>query len=92
VRRAPRFVPDPDTLRFLINASYFDIIAESVFPLSKSMSEDLPPRGVNRMLLVCRPFRGTNACHEYQAPFGLHKYDARSDLPPNKWSDLYAGS
>jgi tRNA (mo5U34)-methyltransferase len=92
VRQAPRFVPDPDTLRFLINASYFDIIAESVFPLSKPMSENLPLRGVNRMLLVCRPFRGTNACHVYQPPFGLHTYDARSDLPPNKWSDLYVGS
>jgi tRNA (mo5U34)-methyltransferase len=92
VRRAPRFVPDPDTLRFLINATYFNIIAESVFPLSKPMSEDVPLRGVNRMLLVCRPFRGTNACHVYQPPFGLHKYDARSDLPPNKWSDLYVGS
>jgi tRNA (mo5U34)-methyltransferase len=92
VRRAPRFVPDPDTLRFLINATYFNIITESVFPLSEPMSEDVPLRGVNRMLLVCRPFRATNACHVYQPPFGLHKYDARSDLPPNKWSDLYVGS
>jgi tRNA (mo5U34)-methyltransferase len=92
VRQAPRFVPEPDTLRFLINSAYFNIIAESVLPLSKPTSEDLPPIGVNRMLLVCRPFRGINDCHEYQPPFGLKQYDGRRDLPPERWSGLHVGS
>jgi tRNA (mo5U34)-methyltransferase len=58
VRKAPRFVPDPDTLRFLINSAYFSILDEAVFPLTATTIEGHPPPGVNRMLLVCRPFRG----------------------------------
>lgn len=90
VRLAPRFVPDPDTLRLLINAAYFTINSEAVFALSSSNS-DSTPRGVNRMLLVCRPCVCTNECHEYYPPFGLHQYDTRSSLPPNRWSRLYLG-
>jgi hypothetical protein len=86
-RKAPRFVPDPKTLRFLLNSAYFDIVAEYVFPLSQSESEDTPPNGVNRMFLVCRAARGLNACHLYQPPFGLKQYDDRRDLPPRNWSE-----
>ena len=75
-----------------MNAAYFDIITESVLPLSEPMSEGVPPRGVNRILIVCRPFNGLNRCHEYQPPFGLKEYDSRSGLPPEGWSDLYAGT
>src|SRR5262245_32571080 len=69
VRQAPRFVPDPGTYRFLVNAAYFTIASEAVFPLVETTSAE-PPKGVNRMLLVCRPFNGINTCHEYQPPFG----------------------
>ena len=91
IRQAPRFVPDPDTLRLFVNATYFDIISEAIFDLS-ARAENTPRRGVNRMLLTCRPSHCANTCHEYWPPFGLHQYDARSDLPPNKWSSLYVGS
>ncbi len=91
VRQAPRFVPDPATLRFLINAAYFTIASEAVYPLSDPAPDGLP-RGVNRMLLVCRPCRCFNECHEYRPPFGLHKYDERSALPAHAWSSLYLGS
>jgi tRNA (mo5U34)-methyltransferase len=92
VRRAPRFVPDPNTLRFFLNATYFNIASESVLSLSKQTEEGFPKSGVNRMLLICKPFRGFNSCHEYRPPFGLSQYDNRSVLPPNRWSDLYVGS
>jgi tRNA (mo5U34)-methyltransferase len=92
VRTAPRFVPDPDTLRLLLNATYFTISSEAVLALSNSPDENAPLRGVNRMLLACRPSYHFNECHEYLPPFGLHQYDDRSSLPPNKWSDLYIGS
>jgi tRNA (mo5U34)-methyltransferase len=91
VRTAPRFVPDPDTLRFLVNAAYFDIAEEAVLPVSKRADDSSPIQGVNRMLMVCQPFWRANSCHEYRAPSGLHEYDARRDLPPHGWSDLYAG-
>ena len=92
VRLAPRFVPDLDTLRFFLNAAYFNVVTESIFPLAKPTEESLPLRGVNRMILVCKPFRGFNSCHEYRPPFGLMQYDNRNRLPPEQWSDLYASS
>ena len=92
VRRAPRFVPDPETLRLLINATYFSIDSEAVFALSNSANETVPPRGVNRMLLVTRARICANECHEYRPPFGLHQYDTRAALPPHKWSSLYIGA
>ena len=51
LRKAPRFVPDPNALRFLLNAAYFEIIAEAILPLVKPASEDTPLTGVNRILL-----------------------------------------
>jgi tRNA (mo5U34)-methyltransferase len=86
-RKAPRFVPDPKTLRFLLNSAYFEIVAEYVFRLSQSEREDTPPVGVNRMFLVCQAARGLNDCHLYEPPFGLKQYDDRRDLPPRKWSE-----
>jgi tRNA (mo5U34)-methyltransferase len=86
-RKAPRFVPDPKTLRFLLNSAYFEIVAEYVFPLSQSDREDAAPTGVNRMFLVCRAARGLNDCHLYQPPFGLKQYDDRRELPPRNWSE-----
>ena len=35
VRKAPRFVPDVDTLRFFFNASYLTVNTELAFPLSE---------------------------------------------------------
>jgi len=86
-RKAPRFVPDPKTLRFLLNSAYFEIVAEYMFPLSQSEREDAPLTGVNRMFLVCRAARGLNNCHLYQPPFSLKQYDDRRDLPPRNWSE-----
>ncbi|MGC2835699.1 MAG: DUF1698 domain-containing protein [Methylocella sp.] len=86
-RKAPRFVPDPKTLRFLLNSAYFEIVAEYVFPLSQSERDDAAPTGVNRMFLVCRAARGLNDCHLYQPPFGLKQYDDRRELPPRNWSE-----
>jgi tRNA (mo5U34)-methyltransferase len=91
VTQAPRFVPDPDTLRLLINATYFTIASEAIHPLSDP-APDGAPRGVNRILLVCRPCRCANECHEYRPPFGLHQYDERSALPAHAWSSLFLGS
>jgi tRNA (mo5U34)-methyltransferase len=88
-RKAPRFVPDPKTLRFLLNSAYLDIVAEYVFPLSQSEREDAEPTGVNRMFLVCRAARGLNDCHLYQPPFGLKQYDDRRELPPRNWSEPF---
>jgi hypothetical protein len=31
----------------------------------------------NRVLLICRPYRGENRCFWYRPPFGLHHYDTR---------------
>jgi tRNA (mo5U34)-methyltransferase len=31
----------------------------------------------NRVLLLCRPYRGENRCFWYRPPFGLHHYDTR---------------
>lgn len=90
-RQAPRFVPDPKTLRFLLNSAYFEIVAESVFPLSQSEREGMPTTGVNRMFLVCRAARGMNDCHLYQPPFGLKQYDDRRELPPRNWSERFIG-
>ena len=92
VRRAPRFVPDPETIRLLVNATYFSIDSEAVFALSSSTTETIPSPGVNRMLLVTRACICANECHEYRPPFGLHQYDTRAPLPPHNWSNLYIGS
>jgi tRNA (mo5U34)-methyltransferase len=92
VRRAPRFIPDPDTLRFFVNATYFNITDEAVFQLSTRGDKEAPIRGVHRMMLICCPFRGFNSCHEYQPPFGLMEYDSRNSLPPERWSDLFVAS
>jgi len=86
LRKAPRFVPDPNALRFLLNSAYFEIIAEAVLPLTKPASENTPPTGFNRILLVCRPTRVLNDCHWYQPPFNLRQYDERNDLPADQWS------
>jgi tRNA (mo5U34)-methyltransferase len=91
VRRAPRFVPDLETLRLLINAAYFSIDSEAILELSNS-TESGPPRGVNRMLLVTHACICANECHEYRPPFGLDEYDTRAELPPHEWSSLYIGS
>jgi tRNA (mo5U34)-methyltransferase len=92
VSQAPRFVPDPGTLRLLINATYFTIDSEAILPLSNLGDEGAPLRGVNRMLLVCRPCTCANECHVYRPPFGLHHYDTRASLPPKEWSSLYMGT
>jgi tRNA (mo5U34)-methyltransferase len=86
LRKAPRFVPDPNALRFLLNSAYFEIISEAILPLVKPASEDTPLRGVNRILLKCRPARVLNECHWYQPPFNLKQYDDRNDLPADQWS------
>jgi tRNA (mo5U34)-methyltransferase len=88
VRRAPRFVPDLDTLRLLLEAAYFEIVSDAVFPLSGPIADGASPRGVNRVLVICRPFNGFNKVFEYQPPFGLREYDSRRSLPSEDWSDL----
>jgi tRNA (mo5U34)-methyltransferase len=91
VRQAPRFVPDPDTLRLLINAAYLTIDSEALLSLSNATTEDVSPRGVNRMLLKCQACVCANECYEYRSPFGLHQYDTRASLPAKNWSSLYMG-
>jgi tRNA (mo5U34)-methyltransferase len=92
VRKAPRFVPDPATLRLLIDAAYFKINTESIFPLSGPTTGSIPPNGVNRMLLLCQPYHGLNLSYEYPPPFGLEEYDSRNQQAPDRWSDLYIRS
>ena len=82
VRKAPRFVPDLEALRCLINAAYFSIESETVLPLSQT-----PGPSVARVLMTARAFVGENRYHIYQPPFGLHMYDRRRDLSPEQWSD-----
>jgi tRNA (mo5U34)-methyltransferase len=85
LRKAPRFVPDPETLRFLINAAYLKIETEAVHPLTESDTNGGLPRGVHRILLTCSPLNGLNNCHVYQPPFDLSRYDSRYGLPPDQW-------
>ncbi len=85
LRRAPRFVPDPDLLRFFTKTAYLNIESEAVHPLTTFNTDGSVPRGVNRMLLTCTPLNGLNTCHVYQPPFGLSQYDARQGLPPEQW-------
>lgn len=78
VTRAPRFVPEPETLKQMLRGNYFQIEEESMHSISGD-------HGVNRLLVKCSPWVGANAFYPYRPPFGLDKYDTRCDLPPEKW-------
>jgi hypothetical protein len=79
--QAPRFVPDTETLKRMLRATYFTVEAEAAFSLQTFAAiEDQQQRnllGTNRILLKCRPLFGMNDFHVYRPPFGLDKYDAR---------------
>jgi tRNA (mo5U34)-methyltransferase len=83
---APLFVPTPRTLEKLLGATYLNVASQTFLnsPLrawakstwrTLTRQTSLPP--VDRAVTVCRPFRGTNALHDYRPPFGLHQYDDR---------------
>ncbi|WP_274626991.1 class I SAM-dependent methyltransferase [Arvimicrobium flavum] len=85
---APRFVPEPATLRYFLEASYFAIEREAFLALESLTpvpEGSTPPTGVNRILAVCRPFSGLNRCFLYLPPFGLGRYDSRADVDPQLW-------
>jgi hypothetical protein len=89
VRKAPRFVPDLNTLRFFLDATYFTRISEVYLDLNTMHKASAPPEGVNRVLMICKPSVGIrNPCHVYKPPFGLHEYDIRRAKPANEWSEL----
>jgi len=90
---APRFVPDPGTLRYFQDAAYFTVEREAVFSLARLAlveSGTNPPSGVNRILSVCRPFNGLNRCFLYMPPFGLAPYDSRAAIDPALWPQALA--
>ena len=82
----PAFVPSHSFLRTALRAAYFDIVAEDyLYPRNglsrlKHLVKLLllqSPKGLNRILLTCRPFSGENALHPYTPPCGLRAYDPR---------------
>jgi len=79
--QAPRFVPDTETLKRMLRATYFTVEAEAAFSLQTfaAIEHQLQRNllGTNRILLKCRPLFGMNDFHVYRPPFGLDKYDAR---------------
>ena len=46
---------------------------------TRELAQQVAPedRDSSRLLLVCKPFEGTNASHHYRPPFGLDAYDDR---------------
>lgn len=70
VFEAPRFVPEPMTLKQLIRGAYFEVLEEDMHVMTEGI-------GVNRLLLKCRPWSGENEYHYARAPFGLDAYDPR---------------
>jgi len=46
---------------------------------TRQLAQQVAPgdRDSSRLLLVCKPFEGTNASHHYRPPFGLDAYDDR---------------
>lgn len=71
VTKAPRFVPEPEALRQMLRAAYFQIDHEAKFLLTEK------PTGAHRILVRCGPMAVKNDFHIYRPPFGLHQYDTR---------------
>ena len=82
-----RFRPSPTTLSGMVEAAYFGISSRTylVPPSGSPKLAGLIQRArrafyrvaINRIMLVCAPFRGPNGCFWYRPPFRLHCYDTR---------------
>lgn len=91
--RRPMFIPTRHTFTQMLGAAYFDVIsrfelfgpasalkarlricADALLRMTKT---DRLPRGMNRVVTVCRPVERANTLHAYRPPFGLHLYDDR---------------
>jgi tRNA (mo5U34)-methyltransferase len=83
----PIFVPSQAALAQMLEASYFQVDAQTpLIPASppKKRSRWRRPKqktaiqGLDRVVTVCRTVEGAaNALHYYRPPFGLHRYDER---------------
>ena len=79
-----RFQPSQALLARFLEATYFNIVSHAFLnPLNfrSRVRRALRPSGwkppLNRIVLVCRPFKGRNECYWYPPPFGLDCYDTR---------------
>jgi tRNA (mo5U34)-methyltransferase len=97
--RRPTFIPTRESFAQMLGAAYFDVVArfEMFEPgpawrewlrsgkdaLRRTLNPDPLPKGMNRVLTVCRPFERANPLHAYRPPFGLSRYDDRfrEDVP-----------
>jgi tRNA (mo5U34)-methyltransferase len=82
----PAFVPSISFLRDALQAAYFEIVEEdylfapnALFKLKHLVKLLLlqSPKGLNRIMLTCKPFSGENPLHPYNPRFGLDAYDPR---------------
>ena len=84
--RVSAFVPSIPALETLLRASYLRVQSQAclrprgffrrkgAIGLLRSL---LNRPAVDRAFTVCTPFRGANALHAYEPPFGLNAYDDR---------------
>jgi tRNA (mo5U34)-methyltransferase len=82
--RQSRFQPTHTLLYGLLEATYFSIESTHLFHPRDWLDRLRWIRSVfqrkphlNRVLVICRPFRGENRCYWYRPPFGLDHYDIR---------------
>jgi tRNA (mo5U34)-methyltransferase len=82
----PAFVPSLSFLQSALQAAYFDIVKtdylydRTVLAKLKHFAKVMmlqSPKGLNRILLTCKPFNGENKLHPYTPPVGLREYDPR---------------
>jgi tRNA (mo5U34)-methyltransferase len=82
----PAFVPSLSFLQTALQSAYFEIATtdylynRTLLTQFKHLAKTLllqSPKGLNRILLTCKPFNGENKLHPYTPPFGLRDYDPR---------------
>ena len=84
--RVSAFVPSIPALETLLRASYLRVRSQAclrapgffrrkgaIGPLRSLLNRP----AIDRAFTVCTPFRGANALHAYEPPFGLNAYDDR---------------
>lgn len=90
--RLSAFVPSAPVLEQLLRVSYLRVQSQAWLPPHGFLRKDgaafqplrylLNKPSIGRAFTVCRPFRGINALHPYEPPFGLSVYDDRYRRTP----------